>query len=339
MANYRRTATGNWSTLAQWQDDSTGSYVASTVLPGATDVVYANNFNVTFDVNVAVAEIRNTAATNVTAGGLFDFGAGDTVIGNVFAGSAVCVRQQTAQVKTLIGNVVAGTQNGININTGGLNITGNVTGGTGFGVYGVAVQGAILNLTGNSLSSNTSAGVWNNSGTVTINGSAIATGTSAGFLNGNGTATVTTAQAGIGHPGVERAGGTVIITNAIYGSTGFPPTVGLTLFSNTANPTTQVTRQNLTTTALVDPSTGFPAVGNVRQGVTYASGSLTGTLAVPPAAAVSLGVPVDNTVGTATLSAQDIFTAIANSSDPIAERLRNVSTVATTAATVASFDV
>lgn len=339
MANYRRTATGNWSTIAQWQDDSSGSYVNSTVLPGVNDVVFANNFTVTLDVDIAVSEIRTTTGTGVSAGGAFNWGTGNTAIGNLIGGSSVAMTNSTGQTKTLIGNVLAGTNNGINIASGGMNIVGNVTGGNGFGVYGVSVQGTVLNLTGNSLSSNTAAGVWNNGGTVTINGSAIAVGTSPGLLSSNGTSTVTTAQGGITHPGVERTGGTVVITNAVYGSTGFPPTVGLTLFTNTGNPTTQVLRQNLTTTTLVNPTTGFPSAANVRQGVSYASGTLTGTLAVPPAGAVSLGVPVDNTVGTATLTAQDFFTAIANSSDPVAVRLRNVSTVATTAATVASFDV
>jgi hypothetical protein len=89
---------------------------------------------------------------------------------------------------------------------------------------------------------------------------------------------------------------------------------------------------------LVDASVGNPAVTDVRSGVTYASGALTGTCAVPPAAATSLGVPVDNTVGTASLTPQDWFDAIASSPDPVAERLRNVSTVAITAATVAAFD-
>lgn len=43
-----------------------------------------------------------------------------------------------------------------------------------------------------------------------------------------------------------------------------------------------------------------PAVGNVRSGTTYGiGGALTGTLAVPPPGAVGLGVPTDNTVGTA----------------------------------------
>jgi hypothetical protein len=47
-----------------------------------------------------------------------------------------------------------------------------------------------------------------------------------------------------------------------------------------------------------------PAEDDVRAGVVYANATQTGTLAVPPVDAVSVGVPVDNTVGTAWLDPQ-----------------------------------
>jgi len=340
MANYRAVSGGNWSQLARWQDDAGGSYVNSIVLPGVNDVVYANNFTVLLDIDLAVSELRTTSGPGANAGGLFDYVACNTVIANIFNGPSICLRQQAIQTKNLIGNVVASNLNhAVQVGNGGLIVTGNVTGGSGFGVYGITtVAGVSLVLNGNTIGGTSSAGIANNNATVTVNGSAISSTGTIGFLNAAGTATITTAQAGPNDAGAERTGGTLIITNGFYGPTGFPPTKGLTLFSNTGG-SVKITRQNLTTTTLVDPAAGFPATGDVRSGTTYASGTLTGTLAVPPAGAVSLGVPVDNTTGTATLSAQDFFTAIANSADPIAVRLRNVSTVATTAATVAAFDV
>ena len=53
---------------------------------------------------------------------------------------------------------------------------------------------------------------------------------------------------------------------------------------------------------------------------------------------VRKGVNTDATVGTADLTAQDIFTEIASSSDPIAVRLRNIATVQTTGAKLASYN-
>jgi len=49
-------------------------------------------------------------------------------------------------------------------------------------------------------------------------------------------------------------------------------------------------------------SFGNPIAANVRSGVSYGGGNLTGTCAVPAAGSVALGVPVDNTTGTAVLT-------------------------------------
>jgi hypothetical protein len=59
-------------------------------------------------------------------------------------------------------------------------------------------------------------------------------------------------------------------------------------------------------------SLGNPAVTDVRNGTTYASGALTGTLKVPPSSSVAVGVPVDNTVGTAIISITDMGALLAS---------------------------
>jgi hypothetical protein len=65
---------------------------------------------------------------------------------------------------------------------------------------------------------------------------------------------------------------------------------------------------------LYSPGTdlGNPAIGDVRQGTTYAGGILIGTLAVPPTSAVSVGVPVDNTVGTGIFTIADMGALLAS---------------------------
>lgn len=60
-----------------------------------------------------------------------------------------------------------------------------------------------------------------------------------------------------------------------------------------------------------DSLPGVPTAANVRLGTTYGPVSeLTGTLAVPPAGSVALGVPVDATVGTAAITQQAIADAV-----------------------------
>lgn len=88
-------------------------------------------------------------------------------------------------------------------------------------------------------------------------------------------------------------------------------------------------------------STGQAAESNVRLGIIYGpNNDYTGTCAVPPSGSVTLGVPVDNTTGTAytdpTALAAAFFTEISGSSDPLAQRMRNQATVQTTGDQIAA---
>jgi hypothetical protein len=92
-------------------------------------------------------------------------------------------------------------------------------------------------------------------------------------------------------------------------------------------------------TRLVSPDTvaDAPSPNNVRQGVSYSSGALTGTMIVPSPDNVSKNIPVDNTVGTAVLDATAIWavplTSI-NTSNSIGRRVKNAATVETTGAQI-----
>lgn len=61
---------------------------------------------------------------------------------------------------------------------------------------------------------------------------------------------------------------------------------------------------------LIDSTINTPPEADVRDGVSYAAGTRTGTCAVPPAGSVSIGVPVDNTVGTSLVTAADFATLV-----------------------------
>ena len=64
-------------------------------------------------------------------------------------------------------------------------------------------------------------------------------------------------------------------------------------------------------------------------------------MVVPLPTNVRYGVPVDNTTGSATLSPQDVFnfaTQNLTGSNTIGERLKNISTVQTVAATIAAYN-
>jgi len=86
---------------------------------------------------------------------------------------------------------------------------------------------------------------------------------------------------------------------------------------------------------------GVPRQTDVRKGTQYNFG-LTGSLEMPDPTTVKSGVAVDNTVGSAVLTAQDMFDVLTQDitqTGSIGETLENVSTVQTVAATVSAFKV
>lgn len=420
MPNYRAVTNGNWSSLATWQDNASGSFVASTVLPGVNDDVYTNNFTVTINQNATVLSLRNTSATGITAGGRFLLTNGITVNATgtgLVGGSATLVEFNLAAPNSATLNYSmadATTNNGNNgvvllSGTGTLNCNGSWQNGSGSFqasscIFNVTANG-ILNIIGNCTHYNTNSGnairlqsvsaTLNWTGNMPVNytnqnsaafiGNGVSAGASTSTINVTGSLTnslPTGAGAGIATNGVCNVIGTLTpfssgtFSAVILGGTGSTITVVGLIQSNTSRHLTISTSGLLTVSGqiicinegwpisanrlrlanatptqmtfqtdsvgvnktLYEPGTalGNPATTDVRQGVSYASGALTGTLVVPSPANVRRGVPTDNTVGTADLTAQDFFTAIANSSDPIAVRLRNVATVQTTGDQIAA---
>ena len=417
MPNYRAVTNGNWSSLATWQDNATGSFVASTVLPGVNDDVYANNFTVTINQNATVLSLRNTSATGITAGGRFLLTNGITVnaTGTGLVGGSVTLIEfnlASPNSATLNYSMADATTNNSNngaillSGTGTLNCNGSFRNGIGTFqssscIFNITANG-ILNIIGNCTFYQTNSGnairlqsvsaTLNWTGNMPIdytnqnNAGFIGNGTGGGSSSStvNVTGSITNSLslgigAGIATNGICNVIGTLTpfsTGGVINGGSGSSITVVGLIQSNTnrhlaistiglltvsgqincvnegfpisatrlrlANATpTQITFQTDSVgvnKTLYEPGTalGNPATTDVRQGVNYASGALTGTLVVPSPANVRRGVPTDNTVGTADLTAQDFFTAIANSSDPIAVRLRNVATVQTTGDQIAA---
>jgi hypothetical protein len=88
-------------------------------------------------------------------------------------------------------------------------------------------------------------------------------------------------------------------------------------------------------------TSSLPAQTNVRSSSLYGgTNEFSGSMIIPSASNVRYGVPVDTTTGSATLTPQDIFDYAVSSltgSNTIGSRLQNISTVQTTAATIAAF--
>ena len=248
-----------------------------------------------------------------------------------------------------------------NASTGTINVSGSCT-FTG----GSANGGAALN--------NASTGTINVSGSCTFTGNGNSTFTlnnaSTGTINVSGSCTFTGGSLGTGSALNNASTGSVTVTNSTFTASAFAPAVNI---ANTAadvrlsgdfldhwsgwravnggkwrlgtTPSAARTRYALagTTDSYVEMFTadnatfGQPAISDVRSGTVYGGGILTGTCAVPAAGSVALGVPVDNTTGTAVLTEANVQAAVWNTltsslttAGSIGERLKNSATVATT---------
>jgi hypothetical protein len=268
------------------------------------------------------------------------------ITGNCTGGSSnqcLGVLNNSTGILNITGNCTGGSSsisNGArNLSTGTINITGNVLGGTGSTAESVRnVSTGIINITGNATggSAGNTYGAQNlSTGTLTLIG--IATGgtnsTAYGVNNeSTGQVNITRAKGSAYGPGntsglaaavgANNLGlGVIEIAELEYGTYGMSPTSGTGIRLKKLDSNVAVFNYCDTAGAktLVDATQGqMPAATDVRDGVSYASGALTGTCKVPAAASVGFGVPVDATTGTAALTPASVWdhllTAITTSS-------------------------
>lgn len=224
------------------------------------------------------------------------------------------------------GNVTGGSTNtsvGISVsNACILNVTGSVSAGSGSNTSGISISSAatvtvVGAITGSA--SNTSIGIasTNSSAIITITGALTggAGGTAAAAVSSAGGITVTGSLTGGAANAlvVTTSGVTSTVTGPFIASSAgiMPMSVGTSFVRVSPISNNEYRFKHVTsgTTSLwsSDVNGNQPIPANVRSGTVYGTaGAYTGTLIVPPTNAVSAGVPVDNTVGTAALTPADV---------------------------------
>jgi hypothetical protein len=342
MAIRYAVATGNWSSTATWNGGT---------LPTSADDVYANNFTVTINQNVTVLSLNTTAATGVNNGGTFTFSSGTfTVVADTIqAGSGPALNISSAGNYTITTNslnsgITPNAGNGMIINNGSavVILNGNVNGNTGAGID--LVNAVSLTINGNVIA-NPSLAVQQRIGSsfLTINGFCQGGTSQNGYNCASASPLITTiitkaisinnGISAVNNPNVLPSITVKEIEQGVFGAV---PISGYVRLSTASGAFYKGVTTGSSTRTLSDPADiagQVPAETDVRFGVTYQSGSKTGTAYIPAAASVGFGVPVDNTTGTAALTPASVWDAATSSlttSGSIGERLKNASTVDTT---------
>ena len=374
MPNVRAFRSGNWSDT----NPATSPWGTGGVLyaPAAGDDVYSNTYTIHVDTNVTVTSITNNAAssrlwkdgatTTATVGGTFNLLNGVTMTSNIPTSTSNATNIVTLSGQnsaTLVGNIVgSGTFVGvgtvINSGTGILTTTGtilggdsgqtnalpavtnsgagivihtgNVTGGTGGWARAIENRSAgTVIVTGNVTAGTNSGGgaafgINNSStGTAIIVGNVTATSATNAFVSSNANAINKISGNIINHPNG---------TAAIYATRYVVDPIPQNSFIQYSN-VNQFSTDSLSAFSM-------PPVSAVRFGTSFANGTLTGTCRVPSQNSVNVGVPVDNTVGTAFLTPAALFdTSIASltASNTLGARLKNSATVQSVGSVISSF--
>jgi len=267
----------------------------------------------------ALAVANGGFAVNNTSTGIVN------ITGNSTGGSVAnsIGTQNAGGTLTITGNALGGSNNtayGVNNSSNGtLNLIGTATGGSSSTAYGANNAGTgQLNITGTAIGGTVGAGA-NNASTGTLN---------ATRAKGNGF--------GIGSVGLSSAVGVSSVQASItkveqieYGSLGQSPTSGPTYLTSQLSNVAIFVNYPTGSKTLSDPNNTAglsPAATDVRSGVIYNNGVNTGTCAVPAAASVAFGVPVDATTGTATLTAANVRAAIGLASANLDTQLADLPT-------------
>jgi len=361
MADVRAFRSGNWSDTTATSPWWNGTAIFA---PAAGDNVYANTFTITVDISATCASITNLGATSrawkdggtatATAGGTYPLSNGITLTANLNSGQtalSLATLSGTASA-SIVGNVSNANQAGstaiaITCSTSGtLTITGNITGG-GLSVTGTGVTNTstgTINVTGNVLGLAAVALNNNSTGTISVTGNVTAGSAASGANNAStgiftiiGDITATNGANGFtssNSGAINRLSGSFI--NA---ANGYSAIYAVKHFLNTS-PIAAKTRYALNGSSTyldmftADNSLGQASISDVRFGTVYASGALTGVAYIPSAGSVAAGVPVDNTVGTATLTAANIRAALGMTSANLDTQFAAIPTAITNAAAV-----
>ncbi len=347
-----------------------GSNASPAITQGGT---FACSTARTITATAAGNGIISASGSVLTFTGTANFTLNANIIGPTVNGN--CVSHGSTGTLTITGNVTANNVNNspaVSASSGPVSVTGLITGGATNGGTNAAIHStgltAHVTVVGNVVGGTNGVGAiqitGNNSiltvtGNVTANAAAgaaapviVLTGSNATRWHSVvGTLTAANTSGALGSHALtdsNAAGGGVSIGGSLVDSSQGDSAILVrrTRCIATLNTTRQYTASasypsgGLITYGSLDyiPN-NVPVPADVRSGTVYGNSSFTGTCAVPAAASVGYGVPIDNTTGTAALTPAAVWNALTSgmsTSGSIGERLKTAATTATTGDQIAA---
>ena len=284
-------------------------------------------FNMVGDYGIAGGSAAISSRTTIVIGGATIV----NLIGNITNSHSVTNNNNAS---TLVFGVAA--------NNSILNMTGNVSGSNGNtllsnynGIY--VDSNATINLTGNITTNSAPSIFFNTNGTLNLIGNATGGTAFPAVFNQGAPATIDVlgvTTSGSGYPAIQGLPTTFVKVrgNVIHTDTYAAIYAGRVVIDDNVTSWQFKDSTNTITRTLYTPGValGNPATSNVRNGVTYGPAlELTGTAFIPTADNVRKGVPVDATIGTADLTAADMWNYLASNittSGSIGEVVKNTKT-------------
>ena len=316
------------------------------VAGAATCFTYSASSPTSTTINGAIAP--SSSGTGVFHAGTGTLNVVGAVTGNSNQGTGIRVNANGAVI-TVTGNVSGGSLNARGINsenfTSTITVVGNVTGGSGTNAPGIGLGSlsSTVTITGTVLggsAASTQAGVSSGGGatiniTGPVNGGAGGAGvscTGAVGLTISGALTASSAACAVESTSLSAVN---VLSGPLIGNstTGQSPVLcRIIKLTPTLNDYWTFKNNAGSTTDLVSTDTlaSNPSASDVRYGTSYSGGTLTGTMSVPVASQVRIGVAVDNTVGTGYLTPADFWNYLRSNSftaGSMGEWLKNIATI------------
>lgn len=315
---------------------------------GATFISHTGNCNLTLNAVSIKGVNADVIVLTKSSLGLLTINANIDPTGYSVAKSISLTSNSTTIINgNIVGSAVTEAR-ALIITNGDVTINGNITGGSSStaGQGAVGMTGGVLSVTGTIQGTNSS-GIFASGGTINVTGNILGT-------NSNGIAgIVISGSAILNHIGTAQASA---YASAIACNTPITSSVTCTgpflKNGNVVAIASQILRINFNSNSYFQfkKSNGedidyvstiegynYPTASDVRNGVVYKSGLVTGTLKVPSPGDVRKNIPTDNTVGTADLTAEDFIAGLETSTKDIAKRLRNCATVESTGAQLEAY--